>query len=271
MRIAGTVILYNPPNNIVNNIESYLDDVEFLLIFDNSSNDTARKFFQNNNKIHYIWEGENKGIAERLNKAIEICEDKNIDFLLTMDQDSSFSETSMNDYIKKIKSHQYQDIGMFGVAHHRKKYTNDNEWNQLLITSGSVIDIDIAKKIGQFNENLFIDGVDTEFCLKLFKKGYKTIVFNNILLNHSLGESLLTFTPSLRKNYRSIHNSKRIYYMVRNTLYLRNLYRNELNYLSWKPIFNEIKNAILYGNEKIATVTAIAKACIDFRQNKMGK
>ena len=82
MRIAGTVILYNPSNNILKNIESYSDSLEFLLIFDNSSNDDARKYFQNNNKFQYIWQGENKGIAERLNTAIEICENKKIDFLI---------------------------------------------------------------------------------------------------------------------------------------------------------------------------------------------
>ena len=71
MRIAGTVILYNPPNNILNNIETYLDDLEFLLIYDNSSNNHAEKHFKNNSKFHYIWEGENKGIAVRLNNAIE--------------------------------------------------------------------------------------------------------------------------------------------------------------------------------------------------------
>lgn len=271
MRIAGTVILYNPPNNILKNIETYIDDIAFLLIFDNSNNDDARKYFQNNDKFHYVWEGENKGIAKRLNQAIEICEDKNIDFLLTMDQDSSFSGKSMNVYLEKIKSLQYQDIGMFGVNHDGKIKTVVDKWNQILITSGSVIDIEIANKVGKFDENLFIDGVDTEFCLKLFTKGYKTIIFNDILLRHSLGEPLLTITPALRKNYRSIHKSKRIYYMVRNTLYLRDLYRKEIKTLSWNPILNEIKNGIFYGNEKFATITAIARAFIDFRQNKMGK
>ncbi|MBM3446082.1 MAG: glycosyltransferase [Bacteroidetes bacterium] len=271
MRIAGTVILYNPPNNISNNIETYLQDLEFLLIYDNSSNNDAAKYFQNNDKFYYVWDGENKGIAFRLNNAIEICEDKNIDFLLTMDQDSSFSGTTIYDYIEKIKSSQDQDIGMFGVVHDKRKNTKDAELNKILITSGSVINIDIANKVGLFDEKLFIDGVDTEYCLKLFKNAYKTILFNDIFLNHSLGESSLAITPLLRKEYRAIHNSKRIYYMIRNTLYLRNLYRNEIRFLSWQPIFNEIKNAVFYGREKKATIAAIAKAYIDFRQNKMGK
>jgi len=271
MRIAGTVILFNPPNNILNNIESYSSSLEFLLIFDNSSNDDARKYFQNNIKFHYIWQGENKGIAERLNTAIEICENKKIDFLLTMDQDSSFSEKSMTVYLEKIKIFESQNIGMFGVIHERKNKKPDVEWNQILITSGSIIDIDIANKVGQFDENLFIDGVDTDFCLKLLNYGYKTIIFNDILLNHSLGEPLRTITPLLKKEFRSVHNSKRIYYMVRNSFYLRELHRDKIKFISWKPILNEIKNAIFYGNEKIATITGIVKAYIDFKQNKMGK
>ena len=271
MRLAGIVILFNPKSNIYKNIETYIRNLDRLFIVDNSNHISVEIKDRRFNNIKLLHDGENNGIAVRLNQIIKLCTNEKYTHLLTMDQDSSFSGTTIYDYIEKIKSSQDQDIGMFGVVHDKRKNTKDAELNKILITSGSVISIDIANKVGLFDENLFIDGVDTEYCLKLFKNGYKTILFNDIFLNHSLGESSLAITPLLRKEYRAIHNSKRIYYMIRNTLYLRTLYKNEIRFLSWQPIFNEIKNAVFYGKEKKATIAAIAKAYIDFRQNKMGK
>lgn len=36
MKLAGVVILYHPNENIVENINSYITDIDFLFIIDNS-------------------------------------------------------------------------------------------------------------------------------------------------------------------------------------------------------------------------------------------
>ena len=37
MKVAGVVTLYNPDNSINQNIKSYINDIDFLFVVDNSS------------------------------------------------------------------------------------------------------------------------------------------------------------------------------------------------------------------------------------------
>lgn len=43
------------------------------------------------------------------------------------------------------------------------------------------------KKIKGFNNELFIDTVDTDFCYRLLLNGYRIIQLKNIYLDHQLG------------------------------------------------------------------------------------
>ncbi|MFN2438727.1 MAG: hypothetical protein ABR503_05970, partial [Chitinophagaceae bacterium] len=104
MNIAGVVILYNPSNDVVSNINSYLPYINKLYVVDNSEN-SALSMLQETGvaeKVIYIHDGENKGIAERLNQVVEISLAEGFDWLLTMDQDSLFSYSSISSYFNCI-------------------------------------------------------------------------------------------------------------------------------------------------------------------------
>lgn len=272
MRLAAVVILYNPDGNLLSNIHSYINDVEFLIVFDNSEKNDAKILLEKETKIRYYWDGANQGIAKRLNQAIEICVQEKIDFLLTMDQDSSFKKGDFSTYLNKINNCNVENAGMYGVIHHPKFFKPSNlEYaiNKLLITSGSVLSLNVTEKVGKFNESLFIDMVDTEYCLRLFQQNFKTILFENLILQHEIGEAVKTFTPRLKREERKIHSSKRIYYIVRNFLFLRKHYADQSNHLDYTPILNEIKNGILYGNEKLRFIIEIWRGYADFKNKKM--
>ncbi|MEY3348865.1 MAG: hypothetical protein RLY46_904, partial [Bacteroidota bacterium] len=208
MKLAAVAIIYYPDNTFVKNIRTYIDDVEMLLVFDNSPFNTVEKQLENNTKIKYLWDGNNEGIAKRLNSAIEICMRENFDFLLTMDQDSSFNTNDLKRYKSLIENNAQDNIGMYGVLHDKSQFSSINDlynFNRLLITSGSILPLANIKNLGKFNEDLYIDGVDTEYCLRIFNKKYNTILFNNIVLSHQIGTTTLTFTPSLKIEERKIH------------------------------------------------------------------
>lgn len=271
MRLAASVILYNQDESIYKNITTYAEFVEKILVFDNSENPSFDTRLIQANKIIYYSEYKNFGIAQRLNQAISYCRDNNYTHLLTMDQDSSFSEKDINKYLELVRNNNETNIGMFGVCYDEKCKIEKTTFNEILITSGSIIDISIADKIGGFDENIFIDGVDTDYCLNLFEKGYKTIMNHKIRLNHSLGKSINVITPIFKKSKRVIHSSSRIYYLIRNNFYLRKKYSNYHQYLKWGNIINEIKNALLYGDKKSTTIKAIFSAIKDFKNERLGK
>ncbi len=274
MKIAGVVILYNPPKEIFSNIRSYIDSIDYLYVFDNSSigNDYLPEKYHH--KSRYIHSGENNGIAKCLNQAINLAKNDNFNYLLTMDQDSSFDENDLNEYLGLVNNEiNHEFISMFGIRYYAKKENTENQttYNQLLITSGSIINLKIASSIDGFDENLFIDGVDTEFCLKSFKNGLKTVLYPQICLKHLLGEEINVISPFLKKETRKLHNPLRLYYIVRNHLYLRKKYRNLRFKLKSSDIINELKNCLFYGGQTLKYTRAILMAIRDVNRCQLGK
>lgn len=66
---------------------------------------------------------------------------------------------------------------------------------------------------------MFIDEVDTEFCYRSQKAGYKIIEFPNVIMKHSLGDR--TYHYFLGRKYNTLnHNAIRKYYITRNKIYM---------------------------------------------------
>jgi rhamnosyltransferase len=274
MKLAGTVILFYPPENVFANIATYIHEIEVLYIFDNTPDKIIRIPDEIKYKCSYMHSGENEGIAKKLNDAMNIASNEGFDYLLTMDQDSFFGDGDLKKY-KEIISEEIErnNISMFGVRYYelRKNENTNPSVNKLLITSGAVINLKINEIIGGFDENLFIDGVDTDYCLQTFSKGYKTFLVNELSLKHQLGEEKKVMTPLLKSTIRKFHNPTRLYYIVRNHLYLRAKYPTQHQYLNNKIVLNEIKNCLFYAQDFVNNLKAILLAVKHFRKGVFGK
>jgi rhamnosyltransferase len=225
-----------------------------------------------------VRDGTNQGISARLNQAARYAIDKQADWLLTMDQDSFFSGDYLKQYIECLSSVSDKDkVAMCGVAFESVPSTSDCAMAETanLITSGSILNLDIFKRVGGFDDNLFIDEVDFEYCARSMKNGFKTIQFTNVYLNHSLGTvSQHRSIKSLKKTSRTLHTPLRLYYMLRNYLYVRNIYQtncSEILSLKKKALLNRIKNNLLYGNNRLKTFRYLLMAYRHYQAGKMGK
>ena len=99
MKLAGVVVWYNPSDKDVKNIESYIDELDKLYIFDNSEKKDNKNKVPTSKKIEYISQHENLGIATALNITANKALGEGYLYLLTMDQDSKFKK----DDLKKMK------------------------------------------------------------------------------------------------------------------------------------------------------------------------
>lgn len=274
MKLAAVVILYYPDESVLNNISSYINEVDTLYIYDNSPINTFQNQLHNSNKIKYHWDGENEGIAKRLNSACKMCLSEGYDHILTMDQDTAFENKDLVKYKSLIEGLPVEHIGMYGVLHDRNQLSekiNSFEINHLLITSGSILPIKIINEIGYFNEDLFIDGVDTEYCLRIFENKYKTVQFTSIILFHNIGIPTTKLTPSLKFEKRVFHSPVRAYYITRNYFYLRKIFIKQLHHLKLNILLNEFKNGVLYGNERLKYIYYALRGYVDYKRRKMGK
>lgn len=276
--VAGVVILYFPDETIVENITSYSDKLGKLYIIDNSPQKTKLvQALSANPGIMYVHDGENKGIAKRLNDAAKLAINDGFEWLLTMDQDSYFDKKNIDKYFNYVSNYKHKSMtAMFGVEFETQKTAPEKpEEVSYLITSGSMLNLRLFHEVGQFDEQLFIDEVDLEYCFRAITKGFSIIKLPFIFLTHHLGEEDTYISlKNLKKTRRALHSSLRIYYMVRNYLYVREKYPQQ--FLSEDKerritLLNRIKNKLLYGNEKVATISMIFRAFRDFKAKRMGK
>lgn len=277
-KIFGVVILYNPAEAVKDHITGYLPFLGELLIIDNSEPASKLDFSGWGSQVTIVQDGINKGIAARLNEAARYAIEKGANWLLTMDQDSFFSGDYLKQYLECLGFiSDKNQIAMCGVAFESAPLITDCSVVETdnLITSGSMVNLDLFNRLGDFDENLFIDEVDFEYCARAVKNGFKTIQFRNIYLNHSLGTvSQHRSLKSFRKTSRTLHTPLRLYYMLRNYLYVRNMYQTVCaSSLSFKrqALLNRIKNNLLYGNNRAKTLKYLLLAYRHYKARKMGR
>lgn len=86
-----------------------------------------------------------------------------------------------------------------------------------VISSGSLISIDVLDKVGPMDEALFIDYVDIEWCLRARQAGYAVFTIEKARLFHHLGDKIIRFLG----REIPMHGPLRHYYLIRNGVYLQ--------------------------------------------------
>lgn len=191
--VCGVTVLYNPTEEVFENINSYLNGLNKLYLVDNSEKENEKlkdNFIKFSSKIEYIKMNGNKGIAKALNTAKNKAIKENFEWLLTMDQDSKFESDNFIKMLELVKKYFNENIAIFSPFHKTIENNYDNKEiieKDLVMTSGNLLNLKIAKKIGDFEEKFFIDEVDHDYCYRIKKQNYKIIVLNKVILNHNLG------------------------------------------------------------------------------------
>lgn len=284
MKIAATVILYHPSSNTLKNVLSYASMVEKVFVFDNTEGERSviSEDLSQVSNIDYYHDTQNRGIAERLNQAAQKAIEEGFDWLLMMDQDSEFEGNAIQLYIDCIKK--YSDtskVALFGTNYSRTQQVSNGEIIgkevDVMITSGTMLNLKLYPIIGEFDEALFIDAVDVEYCLNAKTKGFSVIQLMNIYLRHELGNVVRRAsikTLFLKKKEKELHSALRYYYIYRNNLYLQEKYKN-FDKAVMKDIdgcaMSHLEKGIFYGRNTKAIIQYLIKARRDFKQNQMGK
>ena len=273
--LAGVVILYNPTENDINNIDSYIKDVNILYVIDNSNEENSDRL-PKNKKIKYIFNNENLGIAEPLNKAASLARKAGYKWLLTMDQDTSFNKGVIDTLKEAIINTDCKDIGIVTPWHNTrlktKKSNKKIDYPLDVMTSGNLVNLDIHKKIGGFKDWIFIDGVDIEYCLNLSKNNYKVMRLNNVEINHNLGD--ITYRKFFKKDLLiTNHNAMRRYYQNRNYHYIKDLYIKDFPEFCNRlvKVKATILGIILYEKNKISKLKGYYKGYKDYKKGKRGR
>ena len=224
MKLAAVVVLFNPSEDNLANINNYINTIDKLYVIDNSEDRINR--LESTDIIEYIKLNDNKGIAYALNVGAKRAIDSNYKYLLTLDQDSKITDDIINKMKDYLLNNNNEKIGLISPYHDintDEEKKGDIEERIEVMTSGNIINLDAYQEIGGYKDWLFIDCVDFDYCMNLNRHGYKVLRLNNVIMKHELGN--LKVHKLFGKEYDCYnHNPMRRYYMVRNTLYINQMY-----------------------------------------------
>lgn len=271
MNIIAGIVLYNPNvNRLKENVEAIFNQVNSVVLIDNGSANVEEiiKIF-NGEKIIIIKNKKNLGIAAALNQILNHALENNIDWVLTLDQDSVVSENIIEQYSKYIS---LNNIGMISCRIVDRNFELDNkevicnekmEYINLCITSGCLTNVKAWKESGGFDEKMFIDFVDFDMCKKMIQNGYKLIKVNTTSILHELGHSKVKSIfgkEFVLYNHVPIRN----YYIARNKVYFTRKYKKGglalKSYASvlWRGIL-----ILLFENCKFQKIKFVLKGFLD--------
>jgi len=269
-KIALIVVLYNDyPKDYV-----YEDNGIRKIIVDNTP---ARELDISGENLIYIPLRDNYGIAKALNVGFQKAKEYDVEWVLTMDQDSLMPLNLIDEYIRFINEG-HPSIGiiapLINMYQGENKCISDSfeEINEAL-TSGSFINVKAYDAAGGFKEELFIDGVDFEFCWNIKSKGYKVYQLNRVLMQHQLGNTQEIKFLGYHLFYVTHHNYIRRYYMTRNGLYIRDLYgymmpkSSSCSIAKWISLFK----IIFFEKDSFRKLKARNLGVKDYKNNKFGK
>lgn len=286
--VCCIIVTYNIGDRFYKCFNSIKDQVEYVVIVDNGSNEqtiSVLKEIEKSDRVQVIYNNTNEGIAKALNKAVNFAENRNYKFVLTMDNDSiatpymvdsliaTYELATKKDNMVVSVFPKYEEMGYYD-SDLEQISSNDNikySYIDCEMTSGNLINIKVFKKIGYYNEEYFIDYVDHEFCLRLLSDGYNSIRAESAILLHSLGKSqkIKLFGKEI---VFTNHNSLRRYYITRNRFDVWKRH-SEFDFVKRdkRHFCKEFVKMILFENDKINKVMSIIYGIKDYKKQKFGK
>lgn len=236
------VILFNPNKEDISRIKNYDGIFERILLVDNSDN----AYLQHVDKIleipdlDYHSMGGNEGMSEALNYSYIWAKNNNIDFLLTMDQDTDFWPRDIKKIIQVIENENSKDIALY-APNYRKVYLGKQgeTYGPWKINTHKIVKVKKAMTSGCFSnvniinqylplDNLFIGMVDDDLSYTLRINGYIIKMIGNAGLSQRVGE-ITKDTLYNKLIHKNVLSPVRYYYMGRNSRYLIKKYREHKN------------------------------------------
>ncbi len=283
LQFAAGITVYEPDIERLNeNTTAVLSQTERVYIVDNASSNSGafKAKFRDNEQVVIIENEKNEGVAKALNQMCEMALSDGFKWILLLDQDS-VPET---DIIKKFS--RYTDKA--DVAIITPRYIDDNEPEVLnseslpefefvsrCDTSASLVNLEIYKQLGGFDEDMFIDYVDFDYCTTAEKNGYLILRDNEAILHHRLGhaEEITFFMPIGRifgiKKLQKVmftynHSPLRTYYYVRNAKYYRYKHADAIDIKKEKKtVFRWMALKLMFEKEKFQKLKAAIKGSRD--------
>ncbi|WP_315899819.1 glycosyltransferase [Arthrobacter alpinus] len=236
--ITAVVSLYNPEFSVVEHCATLVKQVGRVVAVDDGSPTDVEPVLTQLEELgcHVVRLERNSGIATALNAGILAARQHADapDFILTMDQDSMLESRYTRKLLAAYDAAMAAGItvamvapgSIAGLPTRRQAVVNNIDIGGEPIQSGLMIPCHVLDELGLLMDELFIDGVDTEFYLRARNAGMESILAPDSLLEHALGNMVqasifgVKLSPGGKPLQIRTAASYRYYYIFRNRLLL---------------------------------------------------
>jgi rhamnosyltransferase len=299
LRVAAVIVLYEPDESLAENIDACRAEVDLVLAVDNTPrpHEGLAELLAARG-VQYMPLGENRGVAAALNLGCQRARELGFEWALTLDQDSTVTPAMVARLCECVELGQVVSGQMQPSASSTKLACHmlpapeqvalvAPVWQQVggipvdtrpecwpvdeTLTSGSLTRLSALAELGWFREDLFIDRVDIEYCMRAQLNGWHILQRLDAVLVHRMGQlRRVTFPVSC---FVTDYPPLRRYYMVRNVLELRRLYRHE--FPAWirrerQYWSKELVKVLLFEPDRAAKVLMMLRGLLDFGLGRFG-
>jgi rhamnosyltransferase len=274
-KVTSITVAFNPnPERLAEQVRALRGEVGEIVIVDNGSETAVARLPQLAGlPIRVLPLAENTGVAHGFNAGVAVARERGAEYVLLLDDDSVPTPGMVEELIAACRGRSHEDgapaVAAVGPRVQDSRDPHDYPFIRLgwthnrhvrcgttpgevvacdfLISSGSLVPMEAFTTVGEFDEGLFIDSVDLEWCCRARSRGLALYGVCAARLDHRLGDrrqAVLNIVELV------VHSPERVYYMTRNRFLL---YRRSYMPLKWK-----LKDMLRWLAKFSATVLLIA-------------
>lgn len=233
--VCAVVVTFHPDAKILDRLAALAAQSGGLVVVDNGSSlfelEQLRPFLDHLPCRTLIEHGENLGIATALNAGVRWAQTHGFHAVALFDQDSQVTPGFMTAMTScwtvspwgarlGILVPTYQDVRLqVAIPSNRVR-----EGLEAAMTSGSLLPVSLFARLGFFVDELFIDGVDYEFSLRVRASGLVIAECPQAMLEHRPGEPRVVRLGGRRLYQTANYSPTRRYYQERNKIWISRRY-----------------------------------------------
>ncbi len=242
-RVFSVVVFYNPSDADVATAVTAAERIGPVVAVANMVSEAQRERLARAASLTLIDNRANLGLARALNQGLEAAMAQGADYVLLLDQDSRPDLEMLPALVAaaRCRERDGQRIGCIAPRLRDRKLPNVQvgakaDRVETVATSGSLITRGAWETVGPMREDLFIDGIDHEWCFRARSRGFETVIAEEIILNHDMGTGAVNFFG----RFKPIQTSPvRHYFITRNTLWLA-----RCDYIPWGWRLKELAKTV---------------------------
>jgi rhamnosyltransferase len=284
--VCAVIVTYHPDKDFAQHIATLRPQVGGLVVVDNRSNDSELILLRelaNRYAFSLLENPENLGIGAALNRGIRwAAADGRFQYVVLFDQDSETNSGFVGALVSCIQGHPARDRVAVAAPQIYNRNTrsidgpNGVRPGKYLVaqSSGSLMPLSVFNSEGWFLEELFIDYVDYEYCLRAVTAGWVIVYCEEAVLSHLPGNSRRHTLFGIYLGTTGNYSPTRHYYLMRNGFWvLRKYWSRHTNWCARRAltILKEMTKVFIFEEDRRAKCGLAIRGLSDALQSKLGR